>query len=148
MKAIYFDMDGTIASLYSVENWLSDLENHIARPYREAKPMVNMRSLGRLLKALQSNGYHIGIVSWLSRSGDEDYNALVSRTKMRWLDHHLGSVQFDEIHIVPYGTPKQSLVEFTDGILFDDEERNRNAWLGEAHDEKNILEILENLLTL
>ena len=31
-KAIYFDMDGTIADLYAVENWLDDLINFRPRP--------------------------------------------------------------------------------------------------------------------
>ena len=32
-------------------------------------------------------------------------------------------------------------------ILFDDETKNRDSWVGLAYDEKNILEILKNLLT-
>ena len=71
-KAIYFDMDGTIADLYGVENWLDYLVNSKTKPYREATPLVNMRKLGRLLNTLQSIGYHIGIVSWLSKSGTDD----------------------------------------------------------------------------
>ena len=42
-------------------------------------------------------------------------------------------VKFDEIIIVPYGTPKETL---STGILFDDEERNRNEWKGLAVDAK------------
>jgi hypothetical protein len=30
--------------------------------------------------------------------------------------------------------------------LFDDEQGNRNEWQGQAYDEKNILEILKNLV--
>ncbi len=67
MKAIYFDMDGTIADLYGVENWLDSLIHEQTKPYRVAKPLVNMRKLGRLLNLLKEQGYHIGIVSWLSK---------------------------------------------------------------------------------
>ena len=144
-KAIYFDMDGTIAGLYQVEGWLNNLINEQTRPYREAKSLVDMRKLGKVLNTLQAEGYHIGIVSWLSKNGSEEYNKRVTTTKINWLKTHLGAVEFDEIKIVKYGTPKQEVVNFPEGILFDDEEPNRNNWKGTAFDVDNILEILANL---
>lgn len=145
-KAIYFDMDGTIAGLYQVEGWLNNLINEQTRPYREAKSLVNMRKLGKVLNTLQAEGYHIGIISWLSKNGSEEYNERVTTTKINWLKTHLGAVEFDEIKIVKYGTPKQEVVNFPEGILFDDEEPNRNNWKGTAFDVDNILEILANLI--
>lgn len=147
-KAIYLDMDGTIADLYSVEGWLGYLLSHKTKPYREAKPLVNMRKLGKLLNQLQAQGYVIGIVSWLSRDSSVEYNEAVTQTKLRWLERHLGSVDWDTVQIIDYGTPKSSVVEFPGGILFDDEEKNRTEWKnqGVAFDVGNILEILENLL--
>lgn len=145
-KAIYFDMDGTIAGLYQVEGWLNNLINKQTRPYREAKSLVDMRKLGKVLNTLQAEGYHIGIVSWLSKNGSEEYNERVTTTKINWLKTHLGAVEFDEIKIVKYGTPKQEIVNFPEGILFDDEEPNRNNWKGTAFDVDNILEILANLI--
>ena len=144
-KAIYFDMDGTIAGLYQVEGWLNNLINEQTRPYREAKSLVDMRKLGKVLNTLQAEGYHIGIVSWLSKNGSEEYNKRVTTTKINWLKTHLRAVEFDEIKIVKYGTPKQEVVNFPEGILFDDEEPNRNNWKGTAFDVDNILEILANL---
>src|SRR5574344_512693 len=102
-NTIYFDMDGTIANLYGCENWLDSLINGKTKPYREAKSMVDMRKLGKLLNALKANGYEIGIVSWLSKSGTDEYNARVTKAKTDWLARHLGAVEFDEIHIVKYG---------------------------------------------
>lgn len=145
-KAIYFDMDGTIAGLYQVEGWLNNLINEQTRPYREAKSLVDMRKLGKVLNTLQAEGYHIGIISWLSKNGSEEYNERVTTTKINWLKTHLGAVEFDEIKIVKYGTPKQEVVNFPEGILFDDEEPNRNNWKGTAFDADNILEILANLI--
>lgn len=144
-KAIYFDMDGTIAGLYQVEGWLNNLINEQTRPYREAKSLVDMRKLGKVLNTLQAEGYHIGIISWLSKNGSEEYNERVTTTKINWLKTHLGAVEFDEIKIVKYGTPKQEVVNFPEGILFDDEEPNRNNWKGTAFDVDNILEILAKL---
>ena len=145
-NTIYFDMDGTIANLYQVEGWLNNLINGQTKPYREAKSMVNMRTLGRVLNALKENGYEIGIVSWLSKNGNDDYNARVTKTKIDWLARHLGAVEFDEIHIVKYGTPKETVVNNPFGILFDDEKPNRDNWTGKAYDVHNILEILTALM--
>lgn len=144
-KEIYFDMDGTIADLYSVENWLSDLRSENARPYREAKPLVNLSSLARLLNKLQKNGYKIAIISWLSKTSSENYDRLVTEAKLEWLAKHLPSVKWDEINIVAYGTYKEKVANFSKGILFDDEKTNREYWKGVAYDVDNIIEILKNL---
>ena len=141
MNKIWFDMDGTIANLYGVEGWLDDLKNEKVRPYQEAKPLLNLQVLARRLNSLQRQGYKIGIISWLSKGGTDEYNQKVKEVKLKWLKTHLRSVQFNEIHIVEYGTPKESLGQ---GILFDDEERNRIAWGQGAYDVDNILEILKN----
>jgi len=145
-KAIYFDMDGTIANLYAVDGWLESLRKKQTKPYREAKSMVNMKMLGQLLNDLQELGYHIGIISWGSKVSDEAYLEKVRTTKIRWLHSHLGSVAFDEIKVVEYGTPKSSVADITGGILFDDEEKNRKDWNGIAYDETDILEILAGLV--
>lgn len=141
-KAIYFDMDGTIADLYGVDGWLDDLCAGYTRPYREARPLVNMRKLARLLNELQAQGWHIGVISWLSKSGSDEYGDRVAETKEKWLKKHLGSVHFDEVKIAKYGTPKQFLADHPFGILFDDEQPNRENWVGEAYDVHNILEVL------
>ena len=145
MKAIYFDMDGTIANLYNVNGWLEDIRAERVRPYKEAATMVRMATLARLLNRLQRNGYTIGIVSWLAKNGTEVYNKAVTEAKREWLKEHLASVNFNEIHIVEYGTPKENIVEFPNGILFDDEEVNRNNWKGTAYNVNNIIEILKGL---
>ena len=144
-KAIMFDMDGTIANLYGVENWLEMLINSDPTPYRVAKPLINMNSLARLLNRLQADGWHIGIVSWLSKNGTASYNEAVTATKLEWLNRHLHSVKWNEIKIVPYGTPKQEVVDVVGGILFDDEERNRINWNGVAYDVDVIIEVLKSL---
>lgn len=140
--SINFDMDGTLANFYGVENWLEDLINNNARPYAIAEPLFNFSTLARQIHRLQKIGYKVNIISWLSKSGTEEFNAEVTAVKMAWLKKHLPSVEFDEIHIVKYGTPKSTC---GNGILFDDEERNRIEWNGTAYDVNNILEVLRNL---
>ena len=147
-RAIYFDMDGTIANLYGVENWLDNLMNEYTKPYREAKAMVNMRALGRELNRLQAEGYVIGVVSWLSKNGTDEYGERVAKAKREWLARHIGAVEWDEVHIVKYGTPKYKVVNVPNGILFDDEERNRKEWAlgnGLAFGVENIVEILKGM---
>ena len=144
-KAIYFDMDGTIANLYGIENWLEMLIAEDETPYVEAKTMVRMSNLARLLNRLQTKGYVIGIVSWLAKNGTNDYNAKVTNAKKEWLHKHLTSVHFDEIHIVEYGTKKTSFRSSSDDILFDDETGNLMEWgMGGFHPDamENVLKVL------
>jgi uncharacterized UBP type Zn finger protein len=145
--SINFDMDGTIADLYSVSEWLADLESHNPRPYKEAKPMVNMSLLSRYIHKAQAMGYEVNIVSWLSKSSNSEYDKAVAEAKMEWLKKHLRSVQFDKVVIVPYGTPKSTCVENAqNGILFDDEHKNRAEWNGISAEPSEIFEILKGLV--
>lgn len=139
---IWFDMDGTLADLYGQKGWLADLEEEREKPYRNAKPLLNLQALARVLNRLQRQGYKIGIISWLSRGGSIEYGERVAQAKRKWLAEHLASVKWNAIHIVPYGLAKQN---GRDGILFDDEERNRKAWNGIAYDETEIIKRLRAL---
>lgn len=145
-KEIWFDMDGTIADLYGVEDWLPMLIAEDATPYAIAKPLVNMNVLARRLNALQKLGYKIGIVSWLSKTSTPEYDELVTIAKTSWLKHHLGSVKFDKVDIVAYGTPKW---KGRKGILFDDERKNRDEWdinlAGDAYEPHEIMDVLKAL---
>lgn len=129
---IYLDMDGTIANLYGEENWLEKLVNYDPSPYANAKKMVTEETLENLVKL----GYELAIVSWLSKNSTKEYDKMVRIAKREWLKKNFPNVQFVEIHIVKYGTPKSKVVKEKNGILFDDEERNRNEWKGLAIDAK------------
>lgn len=144
-RTIFFDMDGTIADLYGVENWLNFLIASDSLPYEIAKPLIRLSSLARILHRLQDEGYRVGIISWLSKNSTPDYDAKVTEAKKNWLKTHLPSVEFDEINIVPYGTAKEKFAKTEKDILFDDEEKNRQNWTGEAFGVENILEILRGL---
>ena len=139
---INFDMDGTIADLYGVDNWLEYLINEDTTPYAVAEPLLRLCTLARKLNALQRAGYDLAVISWLSKSGSEAYNEAVTEVKLNWLKKHLPSVNWDRITIVPYGTPKQNFCESPFDILFDDEAKNRDNWTGRAYDVQNIMEIL------
>lgn len=152
MKAIIFDMDGTIADLYSVENWLPKLRAEDPSPYLDAKPLVRLSLLARKLNKLQKKGYKLGIVSWGSKStgnpeADANYLDSTRQAKQKWVARHLKSVHFDSFEVVPYGTPKSTVCPFygEDAILFDDDERNRAEWGEMAFSEKELFEVLRVL---
>lgn len=144
---INFDMDGTIADLYAVENWLEKLRAYDASPYAEATPLLRLSTLAYYIHKAQRAGIKVNIVSWLSKDPDPDYGEAVAEAKKAWLEKHLPSVVFDAIIIVPYGTPKH---EIAHGILFDDEKPNRDAWKNAddsnyAFSPEYIMEVLKNL---
>jgi len=142
---IWFDMDGTIADLYGVDGWLEYLVAESVKPYKEAKVLLDMQVLARTLNSLKRKGYEVGIISWTAKHGSDEYNKAVAEAKQKWLAKHLGSVRFDSVVIVPYGTKKSDFAESIDDILFDDEEQNRIGWSGTAYDVDSIIEVLKSL---
>lgn len=144
MIKIWLDMDGTIANLYAVKNWLPMLRAYNPTPYAEAKPLVNMSALARLLNNRQAEGFKICIVSALSKEPTPEYDEAVKKAKKVWLKTHLPSVEFDEIRFVPYTYEKNNVNSGND-ILFDDEERHLNAWTGTAIHASKILQGLKAL---
>ena len=141
-RQINFDMDGTIANLYGENGWLEDIINEKVNPYVNAKPMVNMNALARVLNRLIRNGYEVNIISWTAKNGTEEYNKRIEEAKKAWIAKHLSSVNFNNVYVIPYGTPKEN---YGYDILFDDEKPNRDNWNGTAYDEKNIIEILRKI---
>ena len=142
-----FDMDGTIANFYGVENWLPMLRAYDPTPYSIAKPMMNFSALARQLNAARRNGAKLVIISWASKTSTPEFDIAIEAAKLEWLARHLPSVVWDKVHIVPYGTNKAEFcgVDGEDFFLFDDEERNLNAWEekgGQAFNPSSITEIL------
>lgn len=149
-KMICFDMDGTIADLYGVDNWLEKLRNFDPSPYRDAAPMWDMEQLNEVLLALMCEGWEIRVISWLSKESTPEYNKAVRQAKREWLAAHKFPV--DKVHLVAYGTTKANCVRkvATAAVLVDDNEKVRNGWhLGDTIDptEGNLLQKLESLLT-
>ena len=147
---IYFDMDGTIANLYGVDNWLPKLRNEDATPYTDAAPMVDTAKLQLLLAILQNRGYKIGIISWLAKNSSKSYDKMVRKAKIEWLREMLPEIHFNEMHIVKYGTRKDYVAKDKGGIIFDDDERVRAKWRGESFNPntEDIIEILKTIKEL
>ena len=147
-KVINFDMDGTIADLYGVVDWLPKLQASDATPYLDATPLVRLSRLAYYLNRLQTAGWTINIISWCAKEATPEYDAEVAIAKECWLDRHLPSVAWDNVFICPYDTPKS---DFAAGILFDDNDAIRLAWNAQgdnyrAFDETVIFDVLKMLI--
>jgi len=146
VRTIWWDMDGTLDDLYAVEDWLPKLRAEDPTPYAEAEVMWNMSQLARLMNRVQQMGYKLGIISWGAKYSSDEYLRAVTEAKKVWLSKHLASVNFDEIIVVSYGTPKSIVMQTEDDILFDDEIGNRENWLGEAYEPQDMVRVLKALL--
>lgn len=144
VKAIYFDMDGTIADFYNVDGWLDDLERESVRPYVEAAPMWDMVEINAMCEALAACGVVIGVISWAAMNGSKEYNAAVRKAKRAWINEYLPCVS--EFHVVKYGTPKHRVRKINEAILFDDNADVRAAWRGVSFDQAQIKKVLDDLL--
>ena len=147
-KRIVFDMDGTIADFYGVQNWLEYLKNSDTTPYEKAKSLYNTDELNNILYQLKMQGYIIVITSWLSKGGNKDFNNATRKVKREWLDKN--NFPYDEIHLVKYGTTKANCTRKKGGyqILVDDNEQVRKGWhLGDTINANfSILEELQKLI--
>lgn len=144
-----FDMDGTIADLYGVSDWLSKLRRSDDSPYIQAEPMWDMTKLARILTALKEKGYEVRIISWLSKDGTENYNRAVRRAKRGWLQRY--NFPADHIHLLKYGSTKANAVRHLkrECILIDDNLKVRVGWkLGDTINpqKENLLETLNKML--
>lgn len=150
-KAIYFDMDGTIADLYNVIYWLEGLREYKVYPYLEARPMWDMLELNHLLGQLKAQGYRIGVITWLSKESTIQYDREVRWAKKLWLETYGMLNVLDEIQMVKYGTPKHEVADLRHGILIDDNAAVRADWENDGGitidpTTENILDILARLI--
>ena len=147
-KTLVFDMDGTIADLYGVENWLEEIRNENPHPYEVAKPLYDMYALQMLLLSLKASGWRIVVTSWLAKYSSKEYDRLTRDAKIAWLEKY--SFPYDEIHLVKYGTTKANCTRRLGGfqILVDDNAEVRQGWtLGRTINAKeNIIDELIELL--
>ena len=149
MKALVFDMDGTIADLYGVDNWLSAIRTEKSYPYEIAKPLYDMDSLDELLKIFKGCGWRIVVTSWLAKDSSAEYDERVRKAKLEWLKRY--EFPYDEIHLIKYGTTKANATRRMGGfqVLIDDNEKIRKGWkLGDTIDANGniiteLLKILE-----
>lgn len=143
---IIFDMDGTIADLYNVDNWMEKLRKFDVSPYAEAQPMYDMDILATILNIYKGLGVKIKVVSWGSMTATREYNNDTRKVKQNWLDRH--NFPYDELHVVKYGTPK---VYFTDkngtSLLIDDSMEVRTDFMKSTRaGKRQVMDATQNIL--
>lgn len=147
-KCIAFDMDGTIANLYGVNDWKNMLNNSNSLAYLQAEPMFDMQELNGILSQLKTAGWYIVVISWGSMGSSKCFLEETKVAKTEWLDRL--EFPYDSIHCIKYGSSKSKSLacKFEMGILIDDNESIRNKWkLGDTlNPSENLMEKLKKLL--
>lgn len=149
LPTLCFDLDGTIADLYGVWEWLEALQSEDAAPYYNAAERYDLDYLNDLLELYKTYGGHIVVLTWLAKGEpSEGFKRASSAAKMLWLRENLPAIE--DVRTLDYGTPKWRCVQdMKSAILFDDEPLNRVQWTrqgGKAYTPSRIFRTIERLL--
>ena len=123
---VYLDMDGTIANLYGIENWLARLRNEDSTIFTECETLISEKALFDLYPVEK---YEIRILSMTPKKATKRYSMSVIAQKNEWLDIHFPHIK-KRIYL-PYGHNK-NLKNSANKILIDDSEIIRNNFRGIA----------------
>lgn len=149
MKMLCFDMDGTIADLYGVDNWLAKLRTEDPSPYLEAEPMWDVDALNNILHTLIWKGWTVCVISWLAKDSSAEYKKLVRAAKREWLQRW--GFPCEGCHLIAYGTTKANAIRHLNpevAILIDDTAKVRDGWhLGDTIDPTSC-DLIEELAKL
>ena len=147
MNSIWFDMDGTIAELYKVKNWLSDLRSNDWSVYDRCLPRAHYERINAAIEALIENGWQVGVITWASKGIDfgGELNA-ISDIKFEWLCRFFPALADGRFACIPYGYDKgQFMLEMYDdynpydiSYLVDDNKEVRAAWRKHGENFKTI----------
>ena len=125
-QIVYLDMDGTIADLYGIANWLEKLENEIAGLFLECEPFLTEQELQNYFP---SDKYELRICSMTPLNATKEYCQVVINEKNQWLDKYFPSITH-RVYMA-YGTNK-NLKNSVNHILIDDNETIRQSFKGLA----------------
>lgn len=123
---VYLDMDGTIADLYGINNWLPRLQNEDSTIFLECRPLITEDTL---LKIFPTSHYEIIILSMTPKNATKEYCNGVAAQKNQWLDKYFPSIS--KRIFKKYGNNK-NLKNSINAILVDDNELIRNNFKGLA----------------
>jgi len=123
---VYLDMDGTVANLYGIENWLPRLRAEDKTIFQECAPMISEQEL---FQHFPQNQFEIIVLSMTPKGASEKYHAQVQEQKNEWLDRYFPSITRRIYR--KYGHNK-NLKNSKNAILVDDSEPIRQSWKGTA----------------
>ena len=123
---VYLDMDGTIADLYGIENWLSRLNNSDENIFLECKPIITEEAL---FSKFPADSFEIKILSMTPKNASNEYCENVKSQKDEWLNKYFPKLT-NRIY-KKYGHNK-NLRNSKNAILIDDSKPIRDSWKGIA----------------
>lgn len=128
----YLDMDGSIADLYGIENWLDRLHNEDKTIFLECKPMVTEE---KLFSLFPQDKYDIRILSMTPLGASDEYCKNVEEQKNAWLDKYFPTITK---RIYKKYSHNKNLKNSMHAILIDDSEPIRESFQGLALNPKNL----------
>lgn len=137
MNSIWFDMDGTIAELYKVKDWLPALRSNDWSVYDKCLPRAHFERINAAIEALVENGWQVGVITWASKGIDwgEELDA-ITETKFAWLCRFFPALADGKFACIPYGCDKGQFMwdmhnnycPYDVSYLVDDNKEVRSAW--------------------
>lgn len=147
MNSIWFDMDGTIAELYKVKNWLSDLRAGDWSVYDRALPRAHFERINEAIEGLIENGWQVGVITWASK--DINFGAelnAIGDIKFDWLCRFFPALADGKFACIPYGYDKAQFMQemhndchpYEVSYLVDDNKEVRATWRKHGENFKTI----------
>lgn len=125
-QTVYLDMDGTIADLYNIKDWLPRLRASDKTIFLECKPII---SETELFKHFPTDKYDIRILSMTPLGATAEYCKNVEEQKNQWLDKYFPSLTK---RIYKAYSHNKNLKNSANAVLVDDSEPIRSSWKGIA----------------
>lgn len=125
-QTVYLDMDGTIADLYNIKDWLPRLRASDKTIFLECKPII---SEAELFKHFPTDKYDIRILSMTPLGATAEYCKNVEEQKNQWLDKYFPSLTK---RIYKAYSHNKNLKNSVNAVLVDDSEPIRSSWKGIA----------------
>ena len=88
-KKIYFDLDGTVYDLYSIESWLNKLQAEKEKVFLEGKFLGNYEDFMESISELINYGYTFGVITWLPMQASPEYEEICRQEKIKWINKYL-----------------------------------------------------------
>ena len=107
---VYFDMDGTIADLYTEDINLDEVFTREERIFQNLKPLVNPIKLNAEIAKLTHKGYTVGVITWLPAGASAEYRETCKADKLEWTKKHFPELA-NNFHALPFGTPKARAIK-------------------------------------
>ncbi len=137
---VLFDMDGTIADLYNVKDWLQKLESSDTSVFSDAKPLVKIKSFKSYLKNLKEQGFKVEVTTWLPKNATKEYEQAVANAKKEWLQKYGILELLDNVNYLSYGIDKS---QTENDFIFDDDDKVLNTFKGKGFHPRVLQAILK-----